>query len=369
MRWCKSCGAAVEGDPSRTVHCPQCGTDNPPLPAQATSPIVRIAAVGAMAVVGIGFAALFFFQVEPPPDAAQAPPRGARSARPAPRGPLLQVFRDDLCFVDAGGDDAPDPVVWMSDGMTASRAAAIDGRTGQARWATPQVKARLPLACAAPDTVIAGADESGVRALDARTGAERWRADLPSAPEDIVVGEGCITVISRGGIATGISLASGAPAPCPSAPAPEPFSGPRWARTKNPRAAQAGDVELRLSAAVEAESKLTLEGLRGGASAWTRPLDARAPGIKPELMIAVAGNIAVVAGTDPAGGGRMRFIGVDAASGQLLYTRPAGWAGPNIPAMAASGTLVVVIAGGSLRAIDAATGEETWQAVAPAKLP
>ena len=322
-----------------------------------------------MVVAGLGFAVLFFFQVEPPPDAGQSPPRGERTARPVPRGPFLEVYRDELCFVNADGDDTPDPVVWMSEGKDKSRVAVVDGRTGQGLWASAAVEGRLPLACAGKDRVLAAAGEASLRALDARTGAELWSAAIAAGPEEIVTGEGCAAVFARSGAASSVALGSGAVAPCPSAPRPEPFSGPRWERSKNPRSVQAGDVELRLSAATEGDPKLTLEGLRGGAASWARPLDARAPGSRPELMIVVAGGMAVIAGADPATGARMRFVGVDAGSGEIRYTRPAGWAGPHVPAMAASGERVVVIAGGSLRALDAATGEEVWRAVAPATLP
>ncbi|AKT40708.1 PQQ-binding-like beta-propeller repeat protein [Chondromyces crocatus] len=372
MRWCKGCAAAVEGEPSENVRCPQCGADNPPLQLPpAVSPAVRMLAVGGMVALALGFAVLFFIQVEPPPDGTR-PSRGALSARTpsrALRGLALEVYRDDLCFVDANGDGTLDPVVWMSDGKDQSRVAVVDGRTGEGIWASPAGKGRHVLGCADTDTILAGAGHASLRALDARTGAERWSVDLPGQPEALSVGEGCITVLSRGGVATGLQRATGAMIACPSAPTPDAFAGPRWDRTKNPRLVPVGELSLRLSAATEGAPKLTLEALKAGTVVWTRPLDARAPGASPELMLVVAGGIVIVAGSDGGGAGRMRFVGIDVGSGNVLYERPAGWAGPHIPAMDASDGRLVVIAGGSLRAIDIPTGEEAWQAVAPASLP
>ncbi|EYF07793.1 putative serine/threonine protein kinase [Chondromyces apiculatus DSM 436] len=361
----------MEGSPTTNVLCPRCGADNPAIqPAPAVSPTVRLLAMGGMAIVGLGFGVLFFVQAEPPPDAGQPPPRTSRSARATPKGPWLEVYRDDLCFVDANGDDVRDPVVWMSEGKDRSRVAVIDGRTGQGLWAATAVKGRPPLSCVGKDVIVAGTGEAALRGLDARSGAETWRVDLSGTPEVITVGEGCVSVLARGGAIAGVQGATGAMDRCASAPTPDPFAGPRWERTRNPRLIPAGEVELRLSAAAstEPEPKLTLEGLRGGAPAWTRPLDAQAPGVKPELMMVVSGGLVVVAGAERGGGGRMRFIGVDVGTGAVLYERPAGWAGPNIPAMELEGGRVVVIAGGSLRAIEAMTGEEAWQAVAPSTL-
>jgi outer membrane protein assembly factor BamB len=261
----------------------------------------------------------------------------------------------------------------MSDGMEAHRAAAIDGKTGQGIWATAAWKGRWPLACPDQATVIAGAGETSVRAFDARTGKERWAGAVPAEPEQITAGEGCASVLVKGGKLATLRIDTGEPAPCASAPEPDPSRGPRWERTRNPRVIQAGDVELQLSAASDGEPrltpKLTLEGRRGGAAIWTRPLDARASGFGPDLMIAASGGTAVVVGADVASGTRLRFIGVEASSGQILYERPALWAGPYVAAMAVSGPHLVVVAGGSMRALDVASGNEIWQATAPASLP
>lgn len=365
MRWCKSCGAAVEGDPSAAVRCARCGADNPPLQAPpAVSPAVRLLVVGAMAVFGVGFAVLFFFRFEPPPDAAE-PTRTARSARAPARGVPAEVYRDDLCFVDANGDDVPDPAVWISDGMEAQRAAAVDGKTGQGIWTSASWKGRFPLACPDQATVIAGAGETSLRAFDARTGKERWTATVPAEPQEITAGQGCVGVLVKGGTFVGVRLDSGEVAPCPSAPEPDPARGPRGERTQNPRVIQAGDVELQLSAATGKEPKLTLEGRRAGAALWSRPLEARATGFGPDLMVAASGGTAVVVGSDIASGARLRFIGVEVSSGRVLYERPANWAGPYVATMAVSGPHLVVIAGGSMRALEVASGSELWEATMP----
>jgi outer membrane protein assembly factor BamB len=328
---------------------------------------VKIAAVGAMGLLAVGFAVLFFFRVAPPPDASEPPPRPGRTARGKPRAAALEVFRDELCFVDANGDDVPDPVVWMSDGMAESRVAAVDGKTGQGLWASPAADGRWALACAG-DAVIAGAGEAAARAIDARSGKERWNVPVLAAPEEIVVGEGCVAVLGRTGPGAGLRLDSGEAAPCPSAARPGPLAGPLIERARNPRVLQAGDVELRLSAATDVERRLTIEGRRDGATIWTLPLNARAPGPRGDMLLVASGGMAVVAGADPGGSARLQLVGVEIASGKLVYEQPAAWAGSYIAALEASGPRVLVIAGGSLRALDAATGKEAWQAIAPPSL-
>jgi outer membrane protein assembly factor BamB len=149
---------------------------------------------------------------------------------------------------------------------------------------------------------------------------------------------------------------------------PQPFAGPLVERTRNPRVIQAGDVALRLSAATEGDPKLTLEGQRDGATLWTLPLPARAPGPRGDMLLVASGGTVVVAGADSSGA-RLRLLGVEIASGKLLYQQPAAWAGGTLAALEASGPRILVIAGGSLRALDAATGEEAWQATAPPALP
>jgi len=372
MRWCKSCSAALEGEPTTAVRCAGCGADNPPLQAPpATPPAVRALAVGAMALVGIGFAILFFFKVEPPPDASEPPPRSARSARSAPRGVPLEVYRDELCFVDANGDDIPDPVVWASEGLDSYRAAVSDGKTGQGIWASPAWKGRWPIACADRGAVIVGAGEASVRAFDARTGKERWASAVQAAPQEIRTGQGCASVLTKGGALVGLELDTGKAAPCPSAPEPDPTKSPRAEQIQNPRVVQAGEMELRLSAATGDAPKLTLESRRGGAPVWTQPLNARAYdfGSDRVLVLVVSGGTAVVVGGDVSTGTRLRFLGVEASTGKVLYERPAPWAGPYIAAIAAPGPHLVVLAGGSVRAVDPATGEELWQATAPASQP
>lgn len=380
MRWCKTCGAALEADDSAAVRCPQCGAGNDPLPAQAPpSGAVKVLAAGGMVVLAAVFAILFFAQVESPDDAPSPRPRPARSAQVAPPSSALtgrealtgklEAYQEDLCFVDAGGDEALDPVLWAAEGTTRSRVAAVDGRTGRGLWAAPATRGRRPLACVDRRAVIAGGEEGAVLALDARTGKERWKASLPDAAEEIVVGEGCVTVVMKGGAATGLKVDTGEAAPCASAPRPTGFSGAFWERARNPQVGQAGDVEIALSAKTTGTPLLSIEGRRGGAPLWERDLPARAPGTRPDMLLAISDGRAVVAATDVATGAELRLIGVEAASGKVLYEQRAGWSGEYVSAMKASGKRVYLIAGGALRAIEPATGMELWQATPPKARP
>ena len=378
MRWCKGCGAPVEAEDSAAARCTQCGATNEPVPAQAPpSRALKVLAAGAMAVVGVGFAVMFFAQMEPPDDAPPPPrtrpakvmPPASAKAGPGALAGKLEAYLEDLCFVDANGDDVPDPVLWAAEGATRSRVAAVDGRTGQGLWAAPAIGERRPLACVDQGTVIAGGEERAVGVLDARTGKERWRMTLPDAAEEIAVGEGCVTVLSKGGAATGLLVDTGAAAPCASAPRPAPFTGAFWERARNPQVAQAGDVEIAMSARTPGTPLLSVEGRRGGASLWKRDLPARAPGTRPDLLLAISDGTAIVAATDGETGAELRLIGIEAASGKVLYERVASWSGEYVAAMKASGTRVYLIAGGALRAFEPATGAELWQATPPKALP
>ncbi|WP_437737851.1 outer membrane protein assembly factor BamB family protein [Sorangium sp. So ce1335] len=315
-------------------------------------------AVG-MAAVGAGFAVMFFARVEPPRET----PSRARQ---------LSTQLDALCFVDANGDDAPDPVLWQ-DGKTRGRVVAVDGRSGQGLWSSQEFERPEALACPDQRTVLAGGgEESRLRALDARTGKERWAASLPAVPDEVAGGDGCATVVMKDGAAMGIALAGGEAADCPTAPAPATITGHFWERKKNPRVVQIGDVEVALSAPAEGTPRLAAEGRRGGASLWKRDLPARAPvsGGRPDLFLVASGGAAVVLGVDVAGGTEPRIIALDPASGASRYDVAAGYLGERLLVAKASGPYVYIVSGAAvsgaaLRAIDPATGATVWRATPP----
>ncbi|MCC6552663.1 MAG: PQQ-binding-like beta-propeller repeat protein [Polyangiaceae bacterium] len=329
-----------------------------------------------MSALAIGFAVMFFAKMDAPDGAPPRPRPDGRAIKGAPsgsageaKGAVLEVYLEDLGFVDAGGDDALDPVVWAAEGVDRVRAAAIDGKTGQGLWATPASPGRGPLVAADRATVLAGAEDRSVRALDARTGKVRWTASVPGAPEEIVVGEGCVTVTTKDGGATGLRLDTGEAAPCASAPRPAPLTGAFWDRARNPQIKRDGDLEVALTAKAPGTPVLSVEARRGGAPLWRRDLLARAPGTRPDMLLALSDGTAVIAGADVATGQEPRLIGVEIASGKVLYERPASWSGSYVAALEARGPRVYVIAGGALRAVEPATGAELWRAAPPPALP
>ncbi|CAN93795.1 Quinonprotein [Sorangium cellulosum So ce56] len=311
-----------------------------------------------MAAVGIGFAVMFFARVDPPQE-------------PAPRARPLSTQLDALCFVDANGDDAPDPVLWQ-DGKTRGRVVAVDGRSGQGIWASLEIEEPDALACADPSTVLAGGGDAALRALDARTGKARWVANLPGVPDEIAGGDGCATVVMKDGTATGIKLEGGGAADCPTAPQPSAITGNFWERKKNPQVVQAGGVEVVLTVPAGGPPRLTAEGRRGSESLWKKELAARAPlsGGRPDLFLVASGGAAVVVGVDVVNGTEPRIIALDPASGAARYERAAAYLGDRLTAAKASGPYVYVISGAAvsgaaLRAIDPATGETAWRATTP----
>ncbi|WP_437282542.1 PQQ-binding-like beta-propeller repeat protein [Sorangium sp. So ce375] len=362
MRPCRSCGASLEASRDG-IACPRCGADAPGAAAQPEAPaaapgptrVTKVLLAAAMAVVGVGFAVMFFARVDPPQE-------------PAPRARPLSTKLDALCFVDANGDDAPDPVVWQ-DGKTRGRVVVVDGRTGQGIWTSHEIEGPDALACADPNTVLAGGGDTALRALDARTGKERWVAKLPGAPDEVAGGDGCATVVMKDGAATGIKLEGGAAADCPTAPQPSAITGQFWERKKNPQVVQVGGVEVVLSAPTEGPPRLTAEGKRGGESLWKKELPARAPlsGRRPDLFLVASGGAAVVLGVDAVNGTEPRIIALDPGSGAIRYERAAGYLGDRLSVAKASGPYVYVVSGAAvsgaaLRAIDPATGETAWRA-------
>lgn len=375
MRPCRSCGASLEASGHGGVACPRCGAENPPVrgavappPAPLTAPApapgppraVKALLAAAMAVVGVGFAVMFFARVEQPQE-------------PAPRARQLSTQLDALCFVDANGDDAPDPVLWQ-DGKTRGRVVAIDGRSGQGLWSSQEFERPDALACPNGSTVLAGGgEEPKLRALDARTGQERWAASLPAVPDEVAGGEGCATVVMKDGAAMGIALSGGEATDCPTAPAPAAITGHFWERKKNPRVVQVGDVEVALTVPAEGPPRLTAEGRRGGASIWKKDLPARAPisGGRPDLFLVASGGAAVVLGVDVVGGTEPRIIALDPASGASRYEVPASYLGERLLVAKASGPYVYIVSGAAvsgaaLRAIDPSTGGTVWRATPPA---
>ncbi|XXX81956.1 PQQ-binding-like beta-propeller repeat protein [Sorangium sp. So ce134] len=373
MQPCRSCGASLEASRHGST-CPRCGAQNPGLtgaaaappgaPAAAPAPApgppraVKALLAVAMAAVGVGFAVMFFARVEPPREAA-------------PRARQLSTQLDALCFVDANGDDAPDPVLWQ-DGKTRGRVVAVDGRSGQGIWSSQELDRPDALACPDQSTVLAGGEDTTLHALDARTGKPRWAASLPAAPDEVAAGEGCATVVMKDGSATGIKLVGGEVADCPTAPPPAAITGHFWERKKNPQVVRVGDVEVALTAPTEGPPRLSAEGRRGGASLWKKELPARAPlsGGRPDLFLVASGGAAVVLGVDVVGGTELRIIALDPASGASRYERAAGYLGDRLVAAKAAGPYVYVVSGAAvsgaaLRAIDPATGGTVWRATAP----
>ncbi|AUX42971.1 quinonprotein [Sorangium cellulosum] len=392
MRLCRSCGASLEaGDGGGT--CPRCGADDPVATAAAPGPrapdaapaagppkAVKVALAAAMAVVGVGFAVMFVARVDPPQDPA---PRSRRAtARPGasarseagslgPAGAPLATYLDALCFADANGDDVPDPVVWQ-DGETRGQVVAVDGRSGQGIWASQPFEKPDALACPDRTTVLAGGEEDPtLRALDARTGKERWAAKLPAVPDEVVRGDGCVTVLMKDGATAGIKLDGGEVADCPGAPPPAATAGRFWERKRNPQVVQVGDVEVALTAKTDGQPTLAAEGRRGTTSLWKQSLPARAPvsGGRPDLFLAGSGGAAVVLGVDGADASELRILALDPASGAIRYERAAGHLGGKVAAVKASGPYVYVVSGAALRAVDPATGDAVWRATAPPKAP
>jgi hypothetical protein len=382
MRLCKTCGASLDaGD--RSVICPRCGEDlgggaearPAPPAASGTGPStrVKVALAVAMAFVGIGFAVMFFTRFAPPQEAAprmRPSSRAGASREPAALGPAgkpLETYLEALCFADANGDDVLDPVLWM-DGEARGQVVAVDGRSGRGLWSSEPVDKPDTLACADRATVLAsGEEEPAVRALDARTGKQRWAVKLPAVPDEIAAGGGCVTVLMKDGASAGLKLEGGELADCPTAPIPDPTSGPFWERKRNPRTIQIGDVQVSLTA--QAQQRLTAEGRRGGATLWKAEIPARAPvsGGRPDLFLVEGGGAAVILGLDAAGGTEARVVAVDPATGAIRYERAAGNLGGRVAAAKASGPYVYVVSGGRLRAVDPATGEAVWRATAPPK--
>ncbi|WP_437311461.1 outer membrane protein assembly factor BamB family protein [Sorangium sp. So ce388] len=375
MRPCGNCGASIEAS-GHGVTCPRCGAENPGVRGAAAQPVappiaqpatpapgppraVKVILAAAMAVVGVGFAVMFFAQVDPPQE-------------PAPRARQLSTQLDALCFVDANGDDAPDPVLWQ-DGKTRGRVVAVDGRSGQGIWSSQVIEKPDALACPDRGTVLAGGGEANqLHALDARSGKERWAAELPGVPDEVAGGDGCATVVMKDGTAMGISLAAGAAAECPTAPEPAAITGQFWERKKNPRVVQVGDVEVALTVQAEGPPRLIAEGRRGGASLWKKDLPARAPvsGGRPDLFLVASGGAALVLGVDVVGGTEPRLIALDPASGASRYEVPAGYLGERLAVAKAAGAYVYIISGAAvsgaaLRAIDPATGGTVWRATPP----
>ncbi len=178
MRPCWSCGASLEASHDG-IACPRCGADAPgvagaaaprgaPAPAPGPSRATKVLLAVAMAAVGIGFAVMFFARVKPPQE-------------PAPRARPLSTQLDALCFVDANGDDAPDPVLWQ-DGKTRGRVVAVDGRSGQGIWASREIEEPDALACPDPNMVLAaGATLRCARSTPAPARSGGWRTS-PGSP-------------------------------------------------------------------------------------------------------------------------------------------------------------------------------------------
>lgn len=397
MRSCRSCGAALDAAGDGPVACPRCGVEDPgsggalyepkafapsgaATPTSGPSPAVKVLLAVAMAFVGLGFAWMFFARVQPPEEAVspsrrpgRAPASGASGAAGSSGAPgaILETYLDALCFVDANGDDVPDPVLWL-DGETRGRVAAVDGRTGRGLWSSQGFAKPDLLACGGGNTVLAGGEEdTSLHALDARTGKERWASKLAAVPDEAVAGDGCVTVLMKDGAATGLSLGGGEAGDCPSAPQPAAYTGTFWERKKNPQAVQIGELQVTLTAQTSGTPTLTAEGRRGGAPGWKVDLDVRAPvsGGRPDVFLVASGGAALALGLDAGSGTEPRLVALDPAAGAVRYQRSVAYLGGRVATMKASGPYVYIISGGALRAVDPATGDMAWRATAPAKSP
>ncbi len=327
-----------------------------------------VVALGALLLAGVVAVAIFVVRARSAP--ASAPDAASASGRrevpgqaPSPRRkPIeLDVYLDDLCFLNATPDGVPDALVWIG---TEARVAVVDGRTGIGVWASPappSKESNLPLACA-PDLALVGSADFTVHAYEAGSGRERWSAKLSDAPREIVVGNGCVTVVTGDRKEAGLDLGTGGSKPCPSAPAPAPFTGHFWDREKSPKVARAGDVKVTLSSKQSGTPMLSLAADRGGAKLWAKDLGLRAPGGRGDVLLAVAAGVAVVPAAEIGRDSPTQLVGVDATTGDVLYKKPIQ--GGRVAWMEASGPFVYVT-GTTLTAHDPRTGERVWTALAP----
>jgi PQQ-like domain len=332
----------------------------------------------------------------------------ARAALQPPELPAERPYRWSqrdltICAADVNHDGAADPI-----GLTLSAEgpalAAVDGRTGAWLWRAPQPSSTVTLWCLLPVVVVMQDDETGdisLTAFDAVTGEKKWEKVYAGTFYQWNRSGDCLLVetqsadvqnwsrwralsLETGGACTSIPELAGER---PSLPLPLGADAKLEDLTQWPddyeakaRAQKAYDDKLEevrhrgvkreeergLASATNGgviyslryEEGLSVTAERGDVASWTTHLTGNlAEGFPP---IAATDRVVVVAATaDWRTGKRQRLIGLDPASGEVLYVHRLD---PEYhgDVLLRPGGDVVLLRRGWLGAVDARTGELLW---------
>lgn len=287
----------------------------------------------------------------------------ASSSQRSEDGRYVDSFSGDVCFVQANGDATPDLLVWSGDYADA-RLVAIDGKTGLGLWATPALPhlADTYLHCVDPATFIVGVSDFSVRAFEAASGRERWRVKVSDKPTRAAVGAGCILVRTDDGQKVGLSVADGSSRSCVTKEEPANYRDRLGTRARQPFTV--AGLTITLTTRAQGTPMLTLGGARGKQAVWQTPLDvySNIPFAMPGTLVNNDRSI-FVAGRNTSADISVALIGVDAASGRLLWKTNF----TSISFLAINGPGLYAGADGRVRSLDPATGNEIWQATVPAR--
>jgi hypothetical protein len=260
----------------------------------------------------------------------------------------------------------------MSDGHIAGmgrvmaegfRAMLFDGKTGKVRWASSRTfntGGRRVLWCGPKTVVVLGVEKDAhVYAFDADTGEERWVLETADTPTGLEFGADCARVSLVDASTATVSLATGKPAPCKSAP-----------NTRSPESPREIPRDRAPATLTDAEGTLTLTpkpagtpewSLKGGEPPWVTRIDLAALDTFTAFPLLAEGPTAFVLGNEPHGDA-VGFAAVSRKDGKVFYRTLIGKTGNSwIPYFAVRAGLVYVAFGGALRAYDAETGAERWR--------
>jgi serine/threonine protein kinase len=353
-------------------------------PPSASSGLLVVALLGALAVVGVGLVGVAAWGLVHvlgsrsdasgrTPVARQAEGGASRTgdspakSLPAAKKPARWLSRS-VKFVRVSGGELPD-VVGQAILKNGTELAVVNGATGKVIWHRPLVDPNGEEYADGRDGILFASGSNALVRYDARNGAERWKIQLGSRPYDVTFASGCASIL-LGNLKepVGVALLGGAAQACPGAPAGQ-YPSLRLAAKDAHFVHGAWTVDgsvLRDSKPINPDPpRIVVRITQAG-----RELGRQSLPIEP--IVNIRGQHALVADTDAGAfvfgrtqAGKAAWGLVELPGGRIVHSQVGtGKVDPEqgTPAAVGARNMVYVLHDGILEAYDAPTGRLVWTA-------
>ncbi len=265
------------------------------------------------------------------------------------------------CGVDRNGDGVTDFFGLSGPPGNVHEPTLLDGATGKLLWSGARVPASSDVLCLSTRWVGVARPDFGIDFYDTRSTLAPVHVVARDKLSSYAIGEGCVAFETADGSKGAVTLPGGAATTCSTGPLAGPYDPTPGSLEMNAKSTVlvVGSRSYSLRKRERGTAILTVEASEGGRTLWTKEQPYAAPTFVSALAVG-AGRVVLVA-AEPADTQAALLVGLDADSGNPLYTqRLAGPATNNVTYFAFNGRYVVATYWAAIHAFDPRTGKQAW---------